>query len=378
MFDLVLSGGRVIDPDQGIDAVCDVGFSNGRVVAIGKSLGASARVQDVAGQIVVPGLIDMHTHVYWGGTSMGVDPDAYAARCGATTLVDAGSAGPGNINGFRNHVIERAQVRIRPFLNLSFAGIFAFSQQVNIGEAADLRLLHQAACLAAAGRHRDMVLGIKVRVGGVASGTLGLAPLDLALDVADRAGLGVMVHVDFAPPTYAEIVAKLRPGDIITHCFRPFPNTGLANGRILEDVLLARQRGVIFDLGHGRSSFGFETSAAMLSQGFQPDVLSSDIHILSDNGEHDLLMVMSRFLALGLPLGEVVAAATINAARATRLHDRGTLRPGHLGDATLLEIEEVDIVHRDWLGATLPARHRLRCRGRVLGGNLVLPDESAA
>ena len=125
MFDLLLKGGRVVDPAQGIDALLDVGFADGKVAAIGTTLGEAADTRDVTGKIVVPGLIDLHTHVYWGGTSLGVDPDDYAKFSGCTTLIDAGSAGPGNIHGFRKHVIETSEVRILPFLNISFAGIFA-------------------------------------------------------------------------------------------------------------------------------------------------------------------------------------------------------------------------------------------------------------
>ena len=370
MFDLVLKGGRVIDPARGIDEVLDVAFADGKVAELGPGLGEARATRDVSGRIVVPGLIDLHTHVYWGGTSLGVDPDAYAKSSGITTLIDAGSAGPGNLHGFRRHVIERAEVRILPFLNISFAGIFAFSREVMVGECRDLALINPRVCLAVAKADADLVVGIKVRVGATASGASGIAPMQMALEVAEHAGLPLMTHLDAPPPYRSDVMPRLRRGDILTHCFRPFPNTPVApGGAVREDVLAARQRGVIFDIGHGGGSFGYETAMAMLKTGFLPDVISSDIHTLSIEGPaFDLLTTMSKFLALGVELREVVRATTVNAANAVRLQDRGTLRPGLLGDATVLELERGRFELRDVLGVTLLAEQRLACRGIVLGG----------
>ena len=370
MFDLVLKGGRVIDPARGIDEVLDVGFADGKVAEVGPSLGEAKATRDVSGRIVVPGLIDLHTHVYWGGTSLGVDPDAYAKSSGITTLIDAGSAGPGNLKGFRRHVIERAEVRILPFLNISFAGIFAFSREVMVGECRDLALINPRVCLAVAKADADLVVGIKVRVGSTASGASGIAPMEMALEVAEHAGLPLMTHLDAPPPYRSDVMPRLRRGDILTHCFRPFPNTPVApGGAVREDVLAARERGVIFDIGHGGGSFGYETAMAMLKTGFLPDVISSDVHTLSIEGPaFDLLTTMSKFLALGVELREVVRATTVNAASAVRLQDRGTLRPGLLGDATVLELERGRFELKDVLGETLVAEQRLACRGIVLGG----------
>ena len=170
MFDLVLKGGRVIDPAQGLDTRLDVAFADGKVAELGPELAGGKQTRDVSGQIVVPGLIDLHTHVYWGGSAAGVDPDAYAKASGLTTLIDAGTAGPGNLKGFRRHVIERSEVRILPFLNISFAGIFALSKDINVGECRDLALLNPRVCLDVAKAESDLVVGIKVRVGGNASG----------------------------------------------------------------------------------------------------------------------------------------------------------------------------------------------------------------
>jgi dihydroorotase len=370
MYDLVLKGGRVVDPEQNYDAIADVAFAEGKVAALGPDLGEAQEVRDVTGRIVVPGLIDLHTHVYWGGTSLGVDPDLYAKPLGVTTLVDAGSAGAGNLAGFRRHVIERAEVRILPFLHVSFPGIFALSRYFALGESADLRLLDPHACLDAAREHADIVVGIKVRLGRSGSGDSGTAPMDIALEVANEVGLPLMTHLDSPPPGRSDVMRRLRPGDILTHCFRPWPNAPIASDRsVQDDVIAARRRGVIFDIGHGKGSFGFATAMAMLKQGFLPDVISSDVHVLSIDGPaFNLLETMSKFLHLGVPLAEVVRAATMNAARAARLGDRGTLKPGLLGDATVLEIESGRFTFTDVVGETLKGERRFACRGAVLGG----------
>lgn len=370
MLDLVLKGGRVVDPEQGIDAVLDVGFAGGKVAAVGTGLGEAADVRDVAGKIVVPGLIDLHTHVYWGGTSLGVDPDAYAKFSGCTTLIDAGSAGPGNIHGFRKHVIEPAEVRILPFLNLAFPGIFALHWDVSFGEASDLRLLNSRVCLAVAKEQADLIVGIKIRVGGGTSGPLGILPMQMAAEVAEKLGLPLMGHLDAPPPPRGEVMKLLRKGDILTHCFRPWPNSPAApDGSVEQDVLEARARGVIFDIGHGRGSFGFETALAMLKNGFLPDVISSDVHLTSIGGPaFNMLVTMSKFLKMGVPFKEVVRASTINAASAVRLTDRGTLKPGLLGDATVLEIERGAFTFHDVLDVPMQSEEQIACRGIVLGG----------
>ena len=273
MPDLVLRGGRIIDPASGRDETADIAFGDGKVTEIGRDLAArGAETVDVRGLFVVPGLIDLHTHVYWGGTSLGVDAAEVARRSGTTTFVDAGSAGPGIFHGFRRHVIEPSPLRIIPYLNVSFPGIFALGPAVAVGECADLRLLDPRECVRVIGTNRDLIAGVKVRVGRNAGGASGVAPLDIALEVAEETGLPVMAHLDNPPPSRLEVLTRLRRGDILTHCFRPFPNAPVQqNGQIREEVLEARRRGVIFDIGHGSGSFGFRTTEAMLAAGFPPD-----------------------------------------------------------------------------------------------------------
>lgn len=369
--DLVLRGGRVIDPSQGLDRVTDVAFAGGKVLAIGDRLaGDGGAVRDVSGLIVTPGLIDLHTHVYWGGTSLGVDAEAFARKSGVTTCVDTGSAGPGNFAGFRKHVIEPSQIRILAYLHVSFAGIFAFSNRVMVGESHDLRLMAARDAVEVAQANKDLVIGIKVRIGRIASGPSGIAPLDVALEVADETGLPMMVHIDEPPPSYEAVVARLRPGDVLTHCYRPFPNAPVNSaGQVKPAVLAARERGVLFDIGHGKGSFSWKTARAMMKAGFPPDTISSDVHMLCINGPaYDQVTTMSKFLCLGMDLNTIIAASTINPARALQRPQLGSLRTGSVGDATILTVRSGEFGYEDVLGEVVRGEQRIVSEGVVVGG----------
>jgi len=244
-----------------------------------------------------------------------------------------------------------------------------------VGESHDMRLMAAREAVAVAEANRDVIAGIKVRVGRHASGPSGIAPLDVALDVADRAGLPLMAHIDEPPPTYEAVVERLRPGDILTHCYRPFPNAPVrADGRIKEAVLAARERGVIFDIGHGMGSFSWGTARAMLAAGFPPDTISSDVHALCLHGPAwDLLRTMTKFLALGMPLAEVVRAGTLAPAEALRRADLGRLAPGAAGDASVIALTDAPVMLEDVLGETFEHPRRLEARGTVIGGAWVDP-----
>jgi dihydroorotase len=371
-YDLILRGGRVIDPSQKLDAVTDVAFAQGKVARVGAGLKGDANtdVREVAGTIVTPGLIDLHTHVYWGGTSLGIDAEDFCRRSGVTTAVDTGSAGPGNFAGFRKHVIEPSEVRILAYLHVSFAGIYAFSPRVMVGESEEIRLLAPTDAVEVANANRDLIVGIKVRVGARASGRSGTVPLDVALQAAEEVGMPVMAHIDEPPPSYEEVIARLRPGDVLTHAFRPFPNAPVtAQGTVKRAVIEARERGVLFDIGHGKGSFAFKTARAMLANGFWPDTISSDVHALCINGPaFDQVTTMSKFLCLGMPLNDVIAASTANAAFALKRPELGSLKPGCVGDATVLSVKEGRFDYVDVVGEHLTGERRIVSEGVVIAG----------
>jgi dihydroorotase len=371
-FDLVITGGRVIDPSQSIDRITDVAFKSGRVAALGDGLASKAtHVQQAKDRIVTPGLIDLHTHVYWGGTSLGVDP-LVLARGGCTTLIDTGSAGPGNYPGFLEHVIKPCPVRIMAYLNVSFAGIYGFSKRIMVGESGDLRLMAPLDTVEVARANRDTLAGIKVRVGFHASGNSGLVPLEIARQVADEVDMPMMVHIDVPPPTLTEVLGLMRKGDVLTHCFRPFPNAPTtADGKVRDAVLEARARGIIFDIGHGMGSFSFATARTMLKNNFMPDCISSDVHALCIDGPaFDLLTTMSKFVELGMDFNEIIRSATETPARALHRPDLGTFRTGSTGDASIIEWRKGAFDYVDSTGEHLAGKNRLLADRIIVNGAL--------
>lgn len=371
-YDLIVRNGHLLDAAEGLNRIGSLAFAADKIAAIDVPETATAEtVIDASGQYVTPGLIDLHTHVYVGGTSLGVDPDELARGSAVTTLVDAGSAGAGNIAGFRKHVIERAEVRILAYINISFAGIFGFGGALSVGEGWERRLLGVRECVAAARDHRDIIVGIKARVGPSSSGDSVIDPLKLALQAAEELDLPVMVHVEMPPPTIDEIADLLRPGDVLTHCCRPYPNAVVSprSGEVNRSCLAARERGVFFDTGHGRGSFDYAAFGRMQRAGFLPDVISSDVHLFNRQSPAvDLLTTMNKAIALGVNLPDVVSMVTTAAATALRRPDLGALKVGAEGDASLFAVEDDPRNLFDSLGALLVAPKTLNPRGTVKAG----------
>ncbi|MEM7745362.1 MAG: amidohydrolase/deacetylase family metallohydrolase [Pseudomonadota bacterium] len=375
--DLILTGGRVIDTSQNIDRVTSVAFKDGVVHAIGDDIegGPSTDIRDVSGRIVTPGLIDLHTHVYWGGTSLGIDAEEFCRTSAVTTSVDTGSAGPGNFAGFRSHVIDPCAVRILAYLHVSHAGIPYFSDNVMIGESEDIRKMDPRAAAEVADANRDVIVGIKIRLGRHASGQQGMSPFEFALQTAEEVGMPMMVHIDEPPPSYEEVIGRMRPGDVLTHCFRPFPNSpATAQGTIKHAVLDARARGVLFDVGHGKGSFAYRTARAMLANGFLPDTISSDVHTLCIDGPaFDQVTTLSKFLCMGVDLPTVIKLSTENAGMALGRPELGTLKPGCPGDASVLSVDTGTFDYVDVLGEVMQGDRKINARGTVVAGRWFSP-----
>jgi dihydroorotase len=338
-FDLLIKGGHTIDDASGLTGRNDVAISRDRIAAVSPDIPAdrSFRTIDASGLYVTPGLIDLHTHVYHGATFWGVEADGIASRSGVTSWVDVGSAGALTLEGLRRFVIKPAKARISAFLNISYIGLTGYDFELANIAYCDVELFEIVANL-----NRDILHGVKVRMGATTCGNNGIEPMRRAVQAAERCDYPVMVHIAAPPPSIQEILALLRPGDIITHCFTGHGMKLLdGDGAPLAAAREAIDRGVILDIGHGAGSFNFNSAEAMLAHGIKPQAISSDVHQISMEGPmFDMPTCISKFLAIGMSLNEAVAMATSGPAGILGMTDRGTLKPGALADVALFSLEK--------------------------------------
>lgn len=369
MDHLTLRGGRVIDPGQGVDGSFDLTIEDGRIVSL-EPPGAlpprpDERVEDVAGLLVVPGLIDLHGHWY-EGSPYGLDTRANL-RGGVTTAVDAGTAGFSNFGEFRRHTIDGAPVRVLAFVHVAAGGLVT----TVVGELEDVRYARPRETAAIVREHRDVVVGVKVRLGTGACGDNVEAALDAALDAARLAGTPIMAHIAEGADVRAALT-RLRPGDIVTHAFTASgPGILGEDSRLLAEAHDARRRGVRFDVGHGCGSFSWRTATQALAEGLGPDAISTDLHRFSlERPVVDLPTTMSRYLALGLSLSEVVAATTSSPASILGRPGLGSLRPGGPADVSVLRLDATPIELADAEGVRRTVRSRLVPVLTVAGGTI--------
>lgn len=345
-YDILITGGEVVDPGSGLSGQLDVAISDGRIAAVAANLDrAQAReVIDASGQYVTPGLVDLHTHIYWGVTYWGIEADPVAARTGVTSWLDVGSAGAYTFPGFRRYIAEPNRIRTFCLLNLSTIGLVAPSWEFMNPNHWDVDLGEQMI-----NANRDLILGVKARIDPSTTQGVGIAPLEKARELADRVQLPLMVHFGAGSPTLDDIMPHLRPGDILTHCFRGGDNAVATTGQgVRPDIKRLHEAGLILDIGHGTGSFSYETTEAALAEGFLPDVISSDIHQMAVQGPmFDLPTTLSKFLNLGLTMPQVIERATSAAAKAMNRPDLGSLKPGSLADVALFRIDEGDYTFYD-------------------------------
>ena len=373
-YDLLIKGGMLVDPAEDLSSVRDVAFAGGLVAAGGEDLdtGDAREVIDAAGCVVTPGLIDIHVHVFAGVSHFGIEPDSTCLARGATTVVDAGSAGADIFPGFRKYVIDVSETRILAQMNISSQGMLtAEIGEFEIPEYADVdkacRMIEQ---------HRDIVLGVKVRLtrNSIVSERSGMLPLHRAREAADAAGLPIMVHPQDAwCDSIDDILDVMKGGDILTHCFHDFP-CGILNGegRIRDSVLDAIERGVVFDVGHGAGSFSWEIVEAAMSQDVLPTTISSDLHIYNVNGPvYDLASVVTKFLHVGLSMEEAISRVTSVPAEVIGMKGEvGTLAKGAFGDAVVFELREGAFRLEDSRGEVRMGRQNLVPVAVVKGGRI--------
>lgn len=375
-YDLLITGGNLIDRAQGIDGRRDVAFAGGKVAAVAERLDPTeaAATINASGKIVSPGLIDAHVHVYEGVSHYGINADATCLAHGATTVVDAGSAGHDTFKGFRKYVIEPSATRILAHVNISSMGMLA----EEVGELDDIKWASVSKALQTIEANRDVVLGVKVRLTKYlnCSESAGIKPLHLAREAADAAGLPLMIHPqDSWADSLDEVLGVLRSGDMMTHMYHGMRHGILdEEGRIRQCVSDARDRGVIFDVGHGAGSFDWDVCTAAMVQGFEPTTISSDLHAHNVDGPvYDLVTTVSKFLLLGMSLEDALAKVTEVPARvAVGNHTGlGTLAPGSEGDAVVMEMEEGDFPFLDSRGTERRGTSRLAVRNVVKAGREV-------
>jgi dihydroorotase len=373
----VVRGGAVIDPATGKSGRYDVGIANGLIAAVGPDLSYPPEVEvlDATGCIVVPGLVDLHTHTFFSGTFWGVDPTPVAWRTGVTMWVDAGSAGAYSVEAFRQICSSLVPLSTRAFLHISAIGLIA-----ETGESRRVELCDPDLCAATIEERRDFIVGVKCRLDRYAVGEMGLEPLRRAIAAAAGAGLPVMAHIGIGPPAIDDVLEMLRPGDMVTHCTTG-QNTSLLEraGNLRPSAARAHDRGVLFDVGHGSGGFSYAVAEAMITVGPPPDIISSDLHQRSLLGPaFDLPTCMSKFLALGMPIEEVVRAVTVNPARAIGAASQsGSLEVGRRADLAVFELEAGDFVLYD---TYLEPRHvdRLFVNRATLVAGEPLPPVAAA
>jgi len=373
-YDLLLAGGTLLDPAQGTRAATNVAFAAGNVAAVGPHLSAADAKDtvDCSGRIVAPGMIDLHVHVFWGVSHYGIEPDPHCVAKGVTTAVDAGSAGADTFPGFRKYVIDVSATRLFAQLNISSQGMLTRE----IGELDDLRYASVPKAIAMIERHRDVILGVKVRLtrNSIVSRESGIRPLYLAREAADAVRLPIMVHPQDAwCDSLDDILAVMRGGDILTHCFHGDSHGILdGDGKVRRSVREAIERGVIFDVGHGRGSFSWEVAERALEQGIGPTTISSDLHVYNVDGPvYDLATTVSKFLHLGLSLEDALHKVTATPARVLGMADQiGTLRVGAWGDAVVFDQQQGQFELHDARGETRVGRQRLVPTAVVRGGKL--------
>jgi dihydroorotase len=362
-YDLLVTGGRVIDPSQNLDSIMDIGIRNGRIVDIQKDLPRDKAAQQInaSGKIITPGLIDLHAHTYPQASAIGLPADELVPFTATTTYVSAGDAGGNNFSAFKHYIQAQARSRMFAFVHISSIGLAGFP----VGEMKNIEYANIDLAARVVNENPDIVLGVKVRESLDVVGENGIEPLRRAREATERSGVKgarVMCHIGNAPGDLSKLLDLLRPGDILTHAYSGAGNNTVQNGKLIAAALEAKKRGVIIDVGHGGGSFDFTVAEPAIQQGLVPDTISSDLHAFSGNSPSIpyLPNVMSKFLTLGFSLNEVIAMTT-NRPGVIINRDPllGTLKKNAAADISILDLVQKPVEWLDTRGNKRPGMYSL-------------------
>lgn len=373
IVDILIRNGTVLDPSQHLHGKYDVAVSKGKITGLYKPEVIPADLEpkeilDATDAYVTPGLIDIHTHVFEGGTKLGLHADSVGVRQGVTTVVDAGSSGVDTFEEFVNKVVNENTTQVLAWINIARDGL-----QSGLSELANLENLASNETIELI-RQNKLIRGIKVRMSGSVIQGSGLKPLVIAKIAAREAKVPLMVHVGNAPPVLGDILDLLEKGDVMTHAFHGKPG-GIINpkGELIPQARAALQRGVLFDIGHGSASFSFLTMKLAKDLGVKPYSISTDLHKRNIDGPvNSLLSTLSKFIALGFPLDEVIEASTLAPARILGLSDEiGTLCIGTVADISVISIKKDTLVFSDSDGNELAGKQLLQPKFTIRAGGLI-------
>ncbi|MDG1292325.1 MAG: amidohydrolase/deacetylase family metallohydrolase [Flavobacteriaceae bacterium] len=377
-YDFVIKGGHIIDPVNNIDKVMDLAIKGGKIAAIKKNIpdAQAKKVIDASGLIVSPGLIDMHTHNFFGtehnrylaNSYQAVPPDGFTFRAGVTTVVDAGSPGWKNFDLYKSQIINPSKTRVLTFLNIVGEGMSGGAREQNIED------MNPKTTAIVAKQNKDHVVGVKL------AHFMGYdwTPTELAVEAGKLASMPVMIDFGGSNPELPLdklLLEKLRPGDILTHAYAHVngrtPIVG-ENGKVRDYVFEAQKRGIVFDVGHGGGSFIFKQAIPAVQQGFKPNVISTDLHTGSMNGGmKNINNVMSKFLNMGLSIQEVIATTTSKPAQYIQRKDLGHLSVGAEADVAILNIRKGDFGFIDTRGKRMKGKQKIECELTLRAGNVV-------
>jgi dihydroorotase len=373
-YDIVIKNGTVIDPKNNLNAKSDVAIKDGKIAKVGASIPATdaKKVVDATGLYVTPGFIDIHTHVFVGSKpetfadgSLSVSPDDFTLRNGVTTVVDAGTSGWRNFAVFKNQVIDKSKTRILAFINIAGSGMIGspYEQDMNDMDAYMTSLTIK--------KFSDDIVGVKIGHFEGADWT----PFDRALEASKLAGKPMFVECHLPQFSLEDQLKKMRPGDIITHSFEKVTERDPViddQGKLRPFVVEAKNRGVLFDLGHGGAGFWFSVAVPAMKQGLPPNTFGTDLHRFSINaGMKDMLNVMSKYLAMGMPFNDVITTATWNAAKAIKHEELGNLSVGSPADVAVIRVRDGHFGYVDAGGNSIEGNKKLEDELTIRGGKIM-------